>query len=413
MHLPKSWNFFILCFLATVLSAVAKNPLENMQLGGFRVPEYNTEGEMVSQFFGESASMHSSGDVKIDMVRVEYYSEGEVALTVKTPYCFYNQKTRDARSDAPITANMKGVSVSGTGFKLGVESRTVELLNESKVVLEGMIQVAESSDEDEPSEGSDVTTITSKKLFLNYHDRTARFVETVGVDNPELNLTCEELDMRFSEENKMEQIDALNGCHVKIFDRATVKTVTEPQLELLCETLQLRFNESNKVDQIDALGGIRLEVFDVMTQTDDPFMAQGDRGTNDTTVITSEKLFLNQTDRAAKFVNTVHVKDAELVMDSDTLELRYNESNEINWIEAVGSVRLLTEGREAIAGRASYDAKSNEFLLQEEPRIIEGRNMLFGDRIRFWRSEKRMVCEPSARLVVIPDDKVKTDIFEY
>jgi hypothetical protein len=38
--------------------------------------------------------------------------------------------------------------------------------------------------------------------------------------------------------------------------------------------------------------------------------------------------------------------------------------------------------------------------------------MLLGERIRFWRSTGRMICEPSARVVVYPDDDFKTKIFE-
>jgi len=94
------------------------------------------------------------------------------------------------------------------------------------------------------------------------------------------------------------------------------------------------------------------------------------------------------------------------------MNVRFGENNEIDWIEALTEVKLLSEGREAYAGRAVYDITTDEFLLEDKPKIVDGRNMLLGERIRFWRATGRMVCEPSARLIIYSDDKLKTDIFE-
>jgi lipopolysaccharide export system protein LptA len=93
------------------------------------------------------------------------------------------------------------------------------------------------------------------------------------------------------------------------------------------------------------------------------------------------------------------------------LTLRFNESNEIDWIEALGAVRILNEGREAVAEKAVFDVKTDEFLLEENPKLIDGKNILMGDRIRFWRSTGRMVCEP-ARAVIFPGTELKTEFFE-
>ena len=101
-----------------------------------------------------------------------------------------------------------------------------------------------------------------------------------------------------------------------------------------------------------------------------------------------------------------------MTMDCGTMNVRFGENNEIDWIEALTEVKLHNEGREAHAGRAVYDIATDEFLLEDEPKIVDGRNMLLGERIRFWRATGRMVCEPSARLIMYPDDKFKTELFE-
>jgi lipopolysaccharide export system protein LptA len=103
------------------------------------------------------------------------------------------------------------------------------------------------------------------------------------------------------------------------------------------------------------------------------------------------------------------VKDPQLQMNSGSLEIRFGENNEIDWIEALTEVRILHEGREAYAGKAVYDVTTDEFLLEDHPKLVDGRNMLLGEKIRFWRATGRMICEPSARIVLYPDDKIKTD----
>ena len=116
----KEWTFVCLVFFAVLCSAIAKSPMDDMVMSGFRLPEYDEEGQIVSQFFGKHAVYDSGGDVKITGVRMEFYRDEEIFLEVKSPHCFYNQKTRDAHSDAPITAEMDGFSLSGVGFHLEV-----------------------------------------------------------------------------------------------------------------------------------------------------------------------------------------------------------------------------------------------------------------------------------------------------
>ena len=270
--------------LLTALCANAQEP--GMEISGFRVPEYDAEGQMTSQLFGDYAELGSDGMVRLEGVRVEFYRDGETFMEVASPYCFYDQKKRVANSDAPIQADMKGVNLTGTGFVMDASGRTVHVLDESRVVIEDIMQQTGLDADTANSAVTNVTEITSKQLFLNYDGKTARFVDSV------------------------------------------------------------------------------------------------------------------------------HVQDPEMQLDSGSLELRFSENNEIDWIEALSDVRILHEGREAYAGKAVYDVKTDEFLLEDKPKLVQGENMLFGDTIRFWRETGRMICEPAARVVIYPSDKLKTDIFE-
>lgn len=280
MTFSKHWKLFTaVCALA---GSVAAQQDLNMEVKGFRVPEYDGKGVMTSQLFGDHAVMQGGGEIKIDGLRIEFYKDGKPAVTVSSPYCFYNQKTREAHSDAPVAAEMERMKMTGRGFLLQSSNSTVRVFNDSRVVIKDV-------------------------------------AEAVAI--------------------------------------------------------------------------------------------AGKGATNTETVITSKELFLDYKARKARFEKNVHVKDLKMEMFCDELELQTGQDSQINWIGASNGVRILSEGREALAGKATYDVKTDEIVMQDNPRIIDGKNMLMGDQIRLWRGSKRMVCEPSARVVVYSDKKFKTDIF--
>jgi lipopolysaccharide transport protein LptA len=262
----------------------------NMEVKGFRVPDYDGKGVMTSQLFGEHAEMKGGGEIRIDGMRIEFYKEGKTAMTVTSPYCFYNQKTREAHSDAPVAADMERMKMTGRGFLLISSNSTVRVFDDSRVTI--------------------------KDAAKAMAGKAAGTVATNGV----------------------------------------VATNTE-------------------------------------------------------TVITSKELFLDYKARKARFEKNVHVKDSKMEMFCDELEIQSGQDNQINWIGASNGVRILNEGREALAGKATYDVKTDEIVMKDNPRVIDGKNMLVGEKIIFWRSNKRMVCEPSAHMVVYSEKKYKTDIF--
>lgn len=282
----KIWKYAA-CLLLVLPGSVVQAQMTGIEISAFRVPEYDAKGVMTSQLFGDRAEIGEDNVVNITGLRIEFYKGSNTVMKVASPYCFYNQKTREAHSDAPIAADMDKLHVRGQGFFLKPGDSTVRILNSSQVTIEDMMQ-------------------------------------KVKVDTP---LT-------------------------------------------------------------------------------------GDRGTNAVTVITSKELFLDHKAKKVRFEQNVHVQDPKVVMDCSTLEVRFGEKNEINWIEALTDVKILSEGREATAGKATYDVKTDEFLLEDKPVLKDGKNTLFGDRVRFWRASGRMVCEPQARLIIHPDKAIKTDFLE-
>ncbi len=291
MKFSRVWKTTVLILLSAACGSVAQELMseemvnEDMEISGFRVPDYDAQGVMTSQLFGDRAVAQGGGKVKINGVRMEFYKEGKTFMEVTSPYCTFDQKTREATSDAPIAADMEGVRVRGRGFVLKSGDRKVRILNDSKVIIDDVAGQTENTLKGGERDPAAVTVITSKELFLDYSGRNVLFEQFV------------------------------------------------------------------------------------------------------------------------------HVEDPQLSMDCNTMNVRFDENNEIDWIEALDEVKLFSEGREALAGRAVYDVRANEFLLEDNPRVLQGRNMLLGERIRFWRETGRMVCEPSARLIMYTDEEGEAGIF--
>ena len=356
--------------------------MEGMEISGFRVPEYDEQGQMTAQLFGDHAELESDGQVNIKGVRVELYREGKVFMEVTSPHCFYDQNSRKVSSEAPVSAKMDGVSLTGRGYLLDVEERTVHVTADSRVVFSGDAQPSGLKLEPGKQGVTGETEITSKELLLDYTARSARFNGSVRIENEETEMSCETLDVFFDENNKIEKAVAESSV-----------MISNKEMTMRCGELEVTFTGENEIKQAVAESSV------VISNAE--WTVSGGRGT------------LMYLERRALLDGGVKVDSKELHMTCSTLSMRFDESNEINWIEALGKVRILSEGREAVAGKAVFDVKTDEVVLEEDPKLVdrESKSMLMGDRIRFWRSTGRMVCEP-AHAVIFPGSKFERDFLE-
>jgi len=373
----KHWKVML---LVLGLSLQASAQIEGMEISGFRVPEYDEQGQMTAQLFGDHAELGSDGLVKIEGVRVELYRDGEVFMDVLSPRCFYNQKTRKVDSEAAVSAEMDGARLTGIGYRLDVDARTVHVLSDSRLAFTDGTQQSGLGLDMGSGGSTNETVITSRELFLDYNGRSAKFNDAVRIENEETLLECEKLDVFFNDDNELEK--AVAESSVMIRNR---------EMTMRCGALDVAFTGENEIDRAFADSSV------VISNAE--WTVSGEQGT------------LMYMERRALLEGGVQVESKELNMTCATLNLSFDENNEINWIEALGEVKILNEGREAYAGKAVFDVKTDEFILEENPKLVDGRNLLMGDRIRFWRSTGRMVCEP-ARAVIFPGTTFETQIFE-
>ena len=114
---------------------------DDTSIRGFKVPSYNDEGVMTSQMFGESARVLPNGDIEIEELRMEFYSQdGErrvTDMTVTSPQCFYNRAKGVVVSDSDVRISRNELVVTGRGFTWNNDKQELKILSDSKVVLRG------------------------------------------------------------------------------------------------------------------------------------------------------------------------------------------------------------------------------------------------------------------------------------
>ena len=130
------------------------------------------------------------------------------------------------------------------------------------------------------------------------------------------------------------------------------------------------------------------------------------------TVVTADKLTFDYIKKFALFENNVLVNDPRLQLSANRLTIIFTEEGGAQTIKAEGKVLLTQDDKKARADVATYDVVSGRIVLAGgPPQMMQGRNILEGEIITFWRDQQRLECKPKARLVVYSEDNGGPDAF--
>ena len=123
------------------------------------------------------------------------------------------------------------------------------------------------------------------------------------------------------------------------------------------------------------------------------------------TVVTADKLTFDYAKKFALFENNVQVNDPRMQLSANRLTIVLTEDGGAQTVKAEGQV-LLTQGdKKARADMATYDVKSGRIVLAGgPPQVMQGRNILEGEVITFWRDERKVEWKPRARLILYTED---------
>ena len=131
--------------------------------------------------------------------------------------------------------------------------------------------------------------------------------------------------------------------------------------------------------------------------------AEGDTAA-DLTVITSDRLTFDYSQRFSLFEGNVVVVDPQMKLYADKMTVLFSASNRISEIKAEGRVYIVQEDKESRSEVAQYNLDQGIIVLTGKPQVTRGQDILTGDKITFWRDQNKMLVEPRARLVINPQD---------
>lgn len=108
----------------------------------FRVPEFDSNGVLKSEIFGDQAQPQPGTDlVKITGLRILLYKNKEVESTLTSEHCTVNRKDRSAFSNADVRIVRGNVVITGRGFRWSPDSQRIEILNRFHMVMVGPVKV--------------------------------------------------------------------------------------------------------------------------------------------------------------------------------------------------------------------------------------------------------------------------------
>jgi len=221
--------------LALVLGASGSDDLLGQSIRKFRYPSYDVQGQLKMEVAGDTAQVMPNSLIRITNLKMTFYEDGKMTMTIVTPVCFYDRINQTASSDAAVTVTRPEIIINGTGFDWSEKGGFISVRNNTRVLLRRSGQqsyldgapTGTTQTESMTLTGTNVTTITSRSLTFNQKTMAAVFEGGTMVIDPELSISSDSLTVVFADDKKVKQINA-DGNVVITRDtmRANAKTAT-------------------------------------------------------------------------------------------------------------------------------------------------------------------------------------------
>ena len=106
------------------------------EISGFRVPDYDEEGNLKSQLHGDYAKIRPNDEVEITNLKIETYDRGsEPEMLVTSPHCVYNRQSGSARSESALRIARDNMIITGEGYVWDSGSERFIIRRKARVVL--------------------------------------------------------------------------------------------------------------------------------------------------------------------------------------------------------------------------------------------------------------------------------------
>ena len=138
-----SWRNSIFAIVAVWVvlgwASVAPAQLEGQSVKGFRLPEYDENGKLKQQLYGETATFLQDGLIQLTGLKIEVFREGEVMARVFSPLCAYDPNRKRAASKDHIRIVTEKAVLTGDGFAWNGENEQFQIFKNARVTLDGQM----------------------------------------------------------------------------------------------------------------------------------------------------------------------------------------------------------------------------------------------------------------------------------
>jgi hypothetical protein len=126
-------------FAAAVAGPVAAQ-IEGQAVKGFRLPEYDADGKLKQQLYGETATFLQDGIIQLTGLKIEIFRDGQVTARIFSPECAYDPNRKRAASKAHIRIVTEKAVLTGDGFAWNGENEQFQIFKNAKVVLDSQME---------------------------------------------------------------------------------------------------------------------------------------------------------------------------------------------------------------------------------------------------------------------------------
>ena len=111
------------------------------EIENFRVPDFDANGVMKSEIFGERAKPLTNDMIRITGLRIVMYKNKAVDVVLTSAHCTEDRKTRNAFSNDEVKIERGKEVINGTGFRWESEKQRIEILNKFHMVMVGNVKL--------------------------------------------------------------------------------------------------------------------------------------------------------------------------------------------------------------------------------------------------------------------------------
>lgn len=141
-----SWRSSVLGSVAVLLVLgwvpAAPAQLEGQSVKGFRLPEYDANGKLKQQLYGETATFLQDGLIQLTGLKIEVFREGEVMARIFSPMCAYDPNRKRAASKDHIRIVTEKAVLTGDGFAWNGENEQFQIFKNARVTLDGQMDMS-------------------------------------------------------------------------------------------------------------------------------------------------------------------------------------------------------------------------------------------------------------------------------